>query len=836
MQLKPLVVLVFILSHPAFSATDDVAMRFNPEFLTFSNEGKPLNIDLSYFSHSNGMLPGLYSVNTIVNGKHNGVYEIEFAPTAKEKVTPVLKKYMLSKWGVAIPDEKNEREEILGKDLESLLPGTKIHYENQSQTLTFNIPQRWLSQGDWLKTSPQSWDDGIPSLLMNYRYSGAHRESSSVVNTQNTLSINSSLNVAGWRVRHDGFFAEGSSSNENGWHALNTSATHDYSFWQGGQFTIGQTSTDGGIFESFPFEGIQLSSDDGMIAPWLSSFSPVIRGVAYSQALVIVRQNNQIIWQGNVPAGPFELKDVNPLFSGDMNVEVHEADGTVRQFSQASASIPVLQREGRLRYSAAIGRYRQGRSWGNSTVEKPSFGQTTIAWGAKSDVTLYGGLMLADNYRAYMFGAGKYHEQLGALSLDFTQSNSKFRSELTRSEEHGQAWRTSWVYSIDRTGTLLNLSGYLYNSPGYYSFNDLQQSQYTDGYLDSGYRPQRRVSTQIIQNTDDFGQFSLNTDWTYFFRNEGEGWQSLLNWSFTVRNVSSSLSLGYAKQPQYNAADKSLYLSFTVPFSAFSSYSNASLSSRVLTNNGNSLIQSGINGSLLDQRLSYSLMEGWANHGDGNSGSINARYRGKYGELQSGYSYQRDNKQLMYGATGGMTIHPGGVTLSQEVSPYGANALIDVNGAEGIKVNSGTGVSTDWQGYTVVSNLMPYQENNISLDVNSADKKTEVISSDLTVIPSRGALVSAKFNVVKGSKALITLTRSDGTPVPFGSIVSVNSDKSNFRTNGVVADNGQVWVSGLSEEGELYARWGNSDDTQCKAPFHIMKDSSEILRLSLNCR
>lgn len=99
MQLKPLVVLVFILSHPAFSATDDVAMRFNPEFLTFSNEGKPLNIDLSYFSHSNGMLPGLYSVNTIVNGKHNGVYEIEFAPTAKEKVTPVLKKYMLSKWG-----------------------------------------------------------------------------------------------------------------------------------------------------------------------------------------------------------------------------------------------------------------------------------------------------------------------------------------------------------------------------------------------------------------------------------------------------------------------------------------------------------------------------------------------------------------------------------------------------------------------------------------------------------------------------------------------------------------------------------------------------------------
>lgn len=67
MQLKPLV--VFIFSHPALSAKNDIAMRFNPDFLTFSNEGKPLDIDLSYFSHSDGMLPGLYSVNTVVNGK-----------------------------------------------------------------------------------------------------------------------------------------------------------------------------------------------------------------------------------------------------------------------------------------------------------------------------------------------------------------------------------------------------------------------------------------------------------------------------------------------------------------------------------------------------------------------------------------------------------------------------------------------------------------------------------------------------------------------------------------------------------------------------------------------
>ncbi|WP_409450992.1 hypothetical protein, partial [Escherichia coli] len=67
-----------------------------------------------------------------------------------------------------------------------------------------------------------------------------------------------------------------------------------------------------------------------------------------------------------------------------------------------------------------------------------------------------------------------------------------------------------------------------------------------------------------------------------------------------------------------------------------------------------------------------------------------------------------------------------------------------------------------------MSNLVPYQKNDISLDVNSSGNLAEIISTDLTVTPSRGALVPAHFNVVSGNKDLITLTRPDGSPVPFG--------------------------------------------------------------------
>ncbi|NPT87744.1 fimbria/pilus outer membrane usher protein [Escherichia coli] len=113
-------------------------------------------------------------------------------------------------------------------------------------------------------------------------------------------------------MRHNGYW----NSSKYGWTNLNTYLRHDYSFGQGGQLTFGQSSTDDGVFESFPFEGISIGSDDGMLVPWMSTYSPTIRGIAFTPSQIIVKQNNMIIWQGDVPAGPFELQDVFPLYGG----------------------------------------------------------------------------------------------------------------------------------------------------------------------------------------------------------------------------------------------------------------------------------------------------------------------------------------------------------------------------------------------------------------------------------------------------------------------------------------------------------------------------------------
>ncbi|CAD5644463.1 Putative type 1 fimbriae anchoring protein FimD [Escherichia coli] len=820
-------------STSALSAVEEAALYFNQDFLRFSDGDKASYPDLSYFSHSDGILPGNYIVNIVVNGKPRGAMDISFVRKNTGRVRPLLTRSLLDKLGVSISEISHSTDD---NEIKKILPDSNIKFDSRNQVLYIDIPQKWMASPPWLRTPPESWNDGIPALLVNYRYSSSQQRSSGIKNSNDNLSINSGLNIGGWRIRHDGFFYNPSEkiSIEHSWQSLNTWAQHDYSFGQGGELIIGQTSTDGTIFESFPFEGIELVSDDGMINPWLSSFSPVIKGIAYSQAQIFIRQNNRVIWQGSVPAGAFEIKDVNPLFSGDMDVEVHESDGSIRHFSQSSASIPVLQREGRLRYSATFGRYRSG---GNEVqvheVEQPLFMQAAAAWGMDSAITLYGGFMHADNYRSFMFGVGKYHDLFGAFSVDATHSISEFSHELYRGDKsHGLSLRALWSRGFDTTGTQINVSSYLYNSQEYYSFNELQQLQSTD---EDFYKLRNRISTQIMQNATSIGQLSLNADWFQYWLNNKQGWQTRLNWGYLLGSVSSNISLSYAKQPEYEKPDKSFYVSFSVPFGTFSNYESASLTSSLFSNNGKTIVQGGINGTLFDQHLSYSLMEGMQNQNGGNTGTFNTRFRGRYGEVQSAWSYQKNNRQWMYGVTGGVAIHGEGVTFSQEINLDGANALIDTAGAGGININNGTGITTDWRGYTIVPNLIPYQENALSLDVNSVDAYSEIHNSDLTVIPSRGALVSAKFNVSKGRKALIKLTRIDGTLVPFGSIVSVESAKTIPGSNGIVADNGQVWMSGLPDSGVLNVRWGDTDNSGCKAPFNIGEEFSGILRLSVKC-
>lgn len=178
----------------------------------------------------------------------------------------------------------------------------------------------------------------------------------------------------------------------------------------------------------------------------------------------------------------------------------------------------------------------------------------------------------------------------------------------------------------------------------------------------------------------------------------------------------------------------------------------------------------GINGSLLDDnRLSYSVKQRQSEDNDNNGSSLSGNYRSAFGSLSGSYDYSADSRQLGYGLSGGIVAHPHGVTLSQ---PLGNTfALINANGATGIRVKNYPGIATDYFGNAVIPFLTPYQENRISLDTTMMPDDVDITETAKVVVPGQGAAVIAHFDAQTGRRVLLTLSDAKGNP-PFGSNIA----------------------------------------------------------------
>ena len=109
-----------------------------------------------------------------------------------------------------------------------------------------------------------------------------------------------------------------------------------------------------------------------------------------------------------------------------------------------------------------------------------------------------------------------------------------------------------------------------------------------------------------------------------------------------------------------------------------------------------------------------------------------------------------------------MVIHPHGVTLSQYLG--NAFALIDANGASGVRIQNYPGIATDPFGYAVVPYLTTYQENRLSVDTTQLPDNVDLEQTTQFVVPNRGAMVAARFNANIGYRVLVTVSDRNGTP------------------------------------------------------------------------
>ncbi|HBE5834707.1 TPA: fimbrial biogenesis outer membrane usher protein [Escherichia coli] len=802
------------------------AEEFDSAFLVSTDGRDDDLIKLDYFLSNNGLVPGEYVVDVYINNILVEQGANIFFSASKGKLIPQLTLEKMNLWGVKLPRTDNKKNSFT-----DIFPEGGFDFKVNKSLLLLRIPQKFLSAPDWLNTPSYLWNDGVPSLLIGYSYSGYEQKINDYRYNSQYLNFQSSLNFSGWRFRNDGYWINNSSSGDE-WQLNKSFLRHDYSMLQGGQFTIGQTTTSGDIFDPFYFRGIQFYSDDGMINPAMQNYSPVIRGVAYSQSMVTVKLQGSIIYQKSVPPGPFEINDLSVTDSGsDMQIEIRESDGRVRSYNQALANLPILQREGRMRYNIALGQY-YSQKYKNNSSDNSNFLQTAFALGLPYDLTIYNGGIVANDYYAILFGTGLYSNIWGALSFDITKSHSSFPYLGTNKE--GLKYGVKFSRSLSNYNTYLTFNAYKYDLEGFYDYSEFQELKYSSRKLLDNLESHYSVS--LNQPLDELGQVNLYAS-NYNYRHVNDVSSLLISYSLPLTYASASLSLGYSTGGYYVKPDKTAYLSVAVPLQNLFDSQRLNIMLNSSFNNSRVQQQVGVSGSSKDGTLSYSVNGSLKTKNRDRIGATNIYYRGAYSTLSGGYSFAKDIKQWNYGMQGGIALHSKGVTFSGPLNvDYGA-ALVSTNGISGIKIKNGAELQTDWRGFAVVPNLVPYSRRAISTNIDNIPPNVELINTDATVVPSRGALVPVSFKAVTGNRALITLSIGDNKLVPFGSIVTLSSSEENKANSWIVADQGQVYISGLPDNGLLFVKWGNSSKQQCHAAYNLTpKDKEmELPELFLKC-
>lgn len=846
--------IIYLLVLPVFSAQAE--LYFNPRFLS---DDPAAVADLSNFEKGQELPPGTYRTDIYLNDGYITTRDITFSAGENgQGLTPCLTRDQLASMGVNTSSISGIN--VLSADtcvpLTELIKDATTSFDTGQQRLSLTIPQIYMGNHARGYISPDLWDHGINAGLLNYNFTGNNVQNGvSGSSTYAYLNLQSGLNLGVWRLRDNStwsYSSSGSSStNENKWQHINTWLERDITFLRS-RLTLGDSYTTDNIFDGINFRGVQLATDDNMLPDSLKGFAPTIHGIARGTAQVSIKQNGYEIYQNTVPPGPFVINDLYAAGnSGDLQVTIKEADGSTQSFSVPYSSVPLLQREGHTRYTLAAGSFRSG----SDQQEKPKFFQGTLLRGLSAGWTLFGGLQLADRYRALNFGIGKNLGNLGAFSMDITHAKARLPDD---SEDQGQSLRFLYNKSLTETGTNIQLVGYRYSTQGFFSLADTTykrmsgytvetqdgvieiQPKFTD-YYNLSFNKRGKVQASVTQQLGRTATFYLSASHQSYWNTSKTDQQFQAGLNTAIDDINLTLSYSLTKNAWQQGRDQMLAVNVNIPFSHWmrsdskSVWRNANTSYSMSNDlNGRTTSLAGLYGTLLeDNNLSYSAQAGYTGGGGGKSGESGytaLNYRGGYGNANIGYSRSNDIKQFYYGLSGGVLAHANGLTLSQPMND--TVVLIKAPGADNVKVENQTGVRTDWRGYAVLPYATEYRENRVALDTNSLATNIDLDDAVAWVVPTHGAIVRAEFKANVGLKLLISLVHK-GKPVPFGALVT-----SEGNHNSIVADNGQVYMSGMPLSGKVQAKWGDDPDASCEAEYQLPPESQNqmLSQLSAECR
>jgi len=815
--------------------------------------------DLARFEHGNPVLPGNYNTDIYLNTVWVGRSDVRFAAaSAKASATACVDRQLLDQLGLH-PDKLSAELVTELKDpaacvnIGSLIPGATMTLDQADLRLNTSVPQAYMMQMPRGYVSPEYWDAGVPAALLNYNFNSYHTSNADLSQTTSFLSLNAGFNLGLWHFREDSNVISQSATTgtpaHTQWQNLDTYVQRDLPSLRA-QLTLGDSYTDGQVFNSYALRGIQLATDDRMLPQSLQGYAPIVRGVAQTNAMVTVRQNGVLIYQTTVAPGPFEIKDLYPTgYGGSLDVTVTEADGRVSKFSVPYASVVQLLRPGITRFDIAIGQLR------NLPIEhEPAVVQAAVQHGFSNLFTGYAGIVGSQGYAAALVGTA-LNTRYGALAFDVTQARAQIPGYATQS---GQSIRLSYSKLFPDTKTSLTVAAYQYSTSGYFNLTDaavarndarvgINPFDYTatvaqttvDGEPASSLltpgeqtalggtstvvtttgleRPRSTFSISMSQQLGMHGgSFYASGSVSDYWNTLGTNTQFQIGYGNSFHRLSYSLSATRTLDSQ-GRNDNEYLLSVTIPLGTSPHAPNFMLN---LTHDQQSGAQDQgmINGTLgVDNQFSYGVTATHAGDDVGNSGSVNGGYRSPYAVIDASYGEGSGYSQAGLGVSGAVVAHPGGITFGQPIGD--TVGIVYAPGADGARVINASGARVDRFGYALVPYLMPYTLNTIQIDPKGLPLDVQLDATSAQVAPHEGAVVMLKFKTESGRTLIVRAHLKNGEALPFGAEVFNEKDVS----LGVVGQAGQILLRGIGQTGQLTARWQDDSgaNLSCSFPYTL---------------
>ncbi|MGF6192876.1 fimbria/pilus outer membrane usher protein [Serratia sp. 2723] len=830
-QLSPLAIAIIstffaanVNAENTVSAPQDIAknLEFDASFLNVDDEK---SVDLSRFANGSSGLPGVYKTALYINNQPVSNTDIEFKARADKSVYPCLTRELIKNIAFDYAKLPADFLSSLDKgdvcfDLQQRLPEAQVNYDSNEQRLDIMVPQVYMLNTARGTVSPELWDSGVPALLLGYNVNGYTSESHGTSYNSLFTGVNAGANVGAWYLRHNGSYSR-MDNGESQYSNLNTYLQRDIPALKA-RVLMGQSNTIGQLFDTVPFTGIQLASDERMLPESQRGYAPDIRGIARTNARVTVRQGGQVLYETTVTPGEFLINDLYPTgYGGNLDVTVRESDGTEQTFSVPYASVAQLLRPGSSRYSITAGEVRS-----DNLRDKPALYQATYQLGLTNTVTGYGGLQASQDYYALQLGAA-VGTPIGALAFDATQARTHLGDSSDIDGRHrsgsslsGQSYQVSYSKLISETNSNLSLAAYRFSTNGYMDFMTAMQTRdaVAQGYSpDSISRAKNRLTVTAGQGLpENWGQLYISGSLQNYWNKDGSEKQYQMGYNNRYKDLSYGLSVNRSFS-SLGTAQTNYLLSFSLPLGSNDQTHTLQLRMDLShDSSGRYGQQATVSGSAgAESQFSYGVTAMNANQGQGSSGSLNGSYRTPATALSGTYSTGKGYQSASAGMNGTVIAHTGGVTFT----PYTSDtfALVEAKGAEGAKVSSYPGVSIDSRGYAIVPYLNPYQMNEISIDPKGTAADVELDNTSQKVAPYSGAVVKLKYNAKQGTPILVNATYQ-GEPVPFGA--DIFDGKGN--SVGSVGQGGQLYARVAQDKGQLRVKWGEGSEMQCTVSYVLM--------------